>query len=51
MPAINDVYISPDGKYVTMNKKKTNNIENHDDDTIRCLQIIFRKNTYKHLIS
>ena len=48
MAAINEVEISPDGKYVTMNKKGAKNIENHDEEIGKRLQIIFRKNAHKH---
>lgn len=48
MAAIKEVEISPDGKYVTMNKKGAKNIENHDEEIGKRLQIIFRKNAHKH---
>ena len=47
MAAINEVEISADGKYVTMNKKGAKNIENHDEEIGKRLQIIFRKNAHK----
>jgi hypothetical protein len=47
MAAIKEVEISPDGKYVTMNKKGAKNIENHDDEICKRLRIIFRKNAHK----
>ena len=47
MAAIKEVDISPDGKYVTMNKKGAKNIENHDEEIGKRLQIIFRKNAHK----
>lgn len=49
MAAIKEVEISPDGKYVTMNKKGAKNIENHDEEIAKRLQIIFRKNVYKRI--
>ncbi len=47
MAAINEVEISPDGKYVTMNKKGAKNIENNDEEIGKRLQIILRKNAHK----
>lgn len=47
MAAIKEVEISPDGKYVTMNKKGAKNIENHDEEIGKRLRIIFRKNAHK----
>lgn len=47
MAAINEVGISADGKYVTINKKGAKNIDNHDEEIGKHLQIIFRKNAHK----
>lgn len=47
MAATKEIEISPDGKYVTMNKKGAKNIENQDDEICKRLRIIFRKNAHK----
>lgn len=49
MAAMKEVEISPDGKYVTMKKKGAKNIESHDEEIAKRLQIIFRKNAYKRM--